>query len=264
MQARRAVVEDKFKNGLCPTAKTFESLGDNGAARGGRLVPGQFGNGAEMPAVLIPPRAVQQQILDRVNIEPRELRCALRADAPKRSDRPLQGWRSFAATGRCGQRGLFGFRQRHCPHDTNRSLRLQRERSIRLNFNEHDLRPAIKTNRNWIPTNARSHIKWSRFCLEEAQIIFIHGVRGHYGSVKRNTYLTTMRMTGQHQVKRLVAEFLRPCRIVKQDDVFHTGLRSRRWMFWVKARNPNQVDFSSGNCPFFVHTAMPHPLPQSI
>jgi hypothetical protein len=76
-----------FKNGFVAAAKTLESLRHNGAARRERLRPsGQFGDGAEMPAVFVTPRPVQQQILDRVNPEPRQLRRAFAADAPERSD----------------------------------------------------------------------------------------------------------------------------------------------------------------------------------
>ena len=87
MQPRRAVVENDFKNGFAAAAKTFEAERDDRAARRGRFVLRQFGDFAEMPAVFVTPRPVQQQILDGENVQPRQLRRAFRADAPERTSR---------------------------------------------------------------------------------------------------------------------------------------------------------------------------------
>ena len=78
------------------------------------FVLGEFGNFSEMPAVFVTPGPVQQQIFNRENSQPRQLRRAFRADAPKRSDGIFQ-------------RRNFIFRRRHRPHDTNRLRRLQLE-----------------------------------------------------------------------------------------------------------------------------------------
>jgi len=56
MQPRRAVVEDDFKNGFAAAAKTLEAGRDNRAAGRGGFVLRQFGDLAEMPAVLVTPR----------------------------------------------------------------------------------------------------------------------------------------------------------------------------------------------------------------
>ena len=86
----RAVVENDFKNGFAAAAKTPETQRDNRAARRGRFVLRQFGDFAEMPAVFVTPRPVQQQILDGVDVEARQLRRAFRTNTPKRSDGPSQ------------------------------------------------------------------------------------------------------------------------------------------------------------------------------
>ena len=83
MQPRRAVVEDEFKNGFAAAAKTFQSLRDNRAARRERFVLRQFGDFAEMPAVFVTARRVQEQIFNRENAEPGKLRRAFAANAPK-------------------------------------------------------------------------------------------------------------------------------------------------------------------------------------
>src|SRR6185295_12809357 len=67
-----------------------------------------------MPAIFVTPRAMEQQILDGADAEPRELRYAFRADAPERTH-----WR--------GKGRNLGFQLRHWPHDTNRAKPLQRE-----------------------------------------------------------------------------------------------------------------------------------------
>jgi hypothetical protein len=85
MQSRRAVVQDDFKNGFIAAAKTLESERDDFSARRERFVLGEFGNFSEMPAVFVTLGPVQQQIFNRENFQPRELRRAFRADAPKRS-----------------------------------------------------------------------------------------------------------------------------------------------------------------------------------
>src|SRR5208283_5724172 len=86
MQPRRAVVEDDFKDRFAAAAKPFEAGRNDRAACGGRFLHRQFGDGAEMAAVLVSPWPVQEQILDGVNAEPRELCRAFAADTPKRVD----------------------------------------------------------------------------------------------------------------------------------------------------------------------------------
>ena len=130
MQPRRAVIENEFKDGFAAAAKPLEAQRDNRAARRGGFVLGQFGNFAEVPAVFVTPWPVQQQILDGVNIEPRKLRRAFRADAPQRGHRSSQRRRCFAPAGRRLERRNFGFRRRHRPHDTNRRGPLQRESNV--------------------------------------------------------------------------------------------------------------------------------------
>jgi hypothetical protein len=61
-----------------------------------------------MPAVFVTLGPVQQQIFNRENFQPRQLRRAFRANAPKRGDGIFQ-------------RRNFIFRRRHRPHDTNRA-----------------------------------------------------------------------------------------------------------------------------------------------
>ena len=53
------------------------------------FVAGQFGDGAEMAAVFVTPRPVQQQILDGVNVEPRQLRRAFRHRRPTAKSRAV-------------------------------------------------------------------------------------------------------------------------------------------------------------------------------
>ena len=115
-QCSRAVPSSRMnsKTDLLPPRKRFnparQSCRASWPAR-----PCQFGDVAEMPAILVTPRRVQEQIFDRENAEPGQLRRAFSADAPKRGDRHLE-------------RRNFVFRRRHRPNDTNRSARLQRER----------------------------------------------------------------------------------------------------------------------------------------
>ena len=85
MQPRRAVVEDDFKNRFAAAAKPFEAQRDNCAAHRGGFLLCEFDNFAEMPAVLVTPRPVQEQILDGADIEPCKLRRAFAADAPQRN-----------------------------------------------------------------------------------------------------------------------------------------------------------------------------------
>ena len=114
MQSRRAVVQNDFKNGFAAAAKTLEPERDDFSARRERFVFRKFGNFSEMPAVFVTLGPVQQQIFNRENFQPRELRRAFRADAPERGDRIFQ-------------RRNFIFWRRHRPHDTNRSRLLQRQ-----------------------------------------------------------------------------------------------------------------------------------------
>jgi len=85
MQPRRAVVEDEFKNGFVAAAKAFQPLRDNRAARCERFVLRQFGDLAEVAAVFVTARCVQEQI-STVRM-PSRANCAARspANAPKRS-----------------------------------------------------------------------------------------------------------------------------------------------------------------------------------
>ena len=130
MQPSRPIVEDDFKNGFAAAAKTPEAGRDDRAARRGGFVLRQFGNFMEVPAVFVTPGPVQQQILDGVNVEARELRRAFAANAPQRGHRSSQRRRCFAPAGRRLERRDFGFRRRHRPHDTNRRGPLQRESNV--------------------------------------------------------------------------------------------------------------------------------------
>jgi hypothetical protein len=87
VQPRRAVVEYEFENRLLSAAEMFCSEGDNSAARGGWLGQLQPGDGPEFPAILVAPRPVEQQILDRENSQSGKLRRALGPDSPQRCDR---------------------------------------------------------------------------------------------------------------------------------------------------------------------------------
>ena len=83
--------------------------GDDGAPRGRRLAELQLGNGPELPAVLVAPGPMQQQVFDGADLQPRQLRRAFRADAGQHRHWSGQGrdrliWasrRSSAGTIRC-------------------------------------------------------------------------------------------------------------------------------------------------------------------
>ena len=81
MQPRGAVVEDQLEDGLGVLLEPLHAEGDDCAARRGRLAELQLGNGAELAAVLVAPRPVQQQVFDGADLQPGELRGAFRADA---------------------------------------------------------------------------------------------------------------------------------------------------------------------------------------
>jgi len=112
MQPRRAVVEDKFKNGFVPPRKRF-SPADNRAARCERS---SFVNSAILRSggVFVTARCVQSKS-STVRM-PSRANCAgaFSANAPKRSHGIFQ-------------RRILCFRRRHHPHDTNRLRRLQRQ-----------------------------------------------------------------------------------------------------------------------------------------
>ena len=106
VQPRRAVVENEFEHRFAAAAPAFDAARDDFAARGGCLVQGQPGNGADMPAVFIAPRPVKQQIEDGMESEPGELRGALRADAAQRGERRRE---RTGGRGRCRRFGHATF-----------------------------------------------------------------------------------------------------------------------------------------------------------
>ena len=87
MQPRCPVIENQFKDGLRVLLKPLHAEGDDGAPRGGRLAELQLGNGPEMPAVLVAPWPMQEQVFDGANLQPCQLRRAFRADAGQRGHR---------------------------------------------------------------------------------------------------------------------------------------------------------------------------------
>ena len=91
MQPGGAVVEDQFVDGLGVLLEPLDAVGDDFAARGGRLVELQAGDGQEVPAVLVAARPVQQEVFDGENLQPGQLRGAFRADARQGGHWPGEG-----------------------------------------------------------------------------------------------------------------------------------------------------------------------------
>src|SRR5262245_34349084 len=91
MQPRGAVVEDHFENGFRSLAIAFEAGGHDLAARSGRLIQLQPGDGEEAAAILMTARPMKQQIFNGPDAEPLELHRALTADTPKSRDRFREG-----------------------------------------------------------------------------------------------------------------------------------------------------------------------------
>ena len=82
MQPRGAVVEDELEDGFGVTLEPLDAQSDHGSAHDGGLIQLQFGNGPQAAAVLIPPRPVKQQVLDRVDLEPRQKGSAFGTHSP--------------------------------------------------------------------------------------------------------------------------------------------------------------------------------------
>ncbi len=95
MQPRGAVVENQLEDGLGAVLVPLDALGNNPAPRRGRLAELQSGYGVEMAAVFVAGRPMQQQVPDRANLQPGELRGAFRADAEQSRHRVVQGRERF-------------------------------------------------------------------------------------------------------------------------------------------------------------------------
>src|SRR5882724_12535625 len=94
MQPARAILENDFKHGFLAVAVSLQAQRDDFAARGTRLIDLHLRDGAEMSPVFIAARAVEQQVFNRVESQPRQLRRALGTDAAQVLQGPAQ-WREW-------------------------------------------------------------------------------------------------------------------------------------------------------------------------
>src|SRR5205807_4831390 len=95
----------------------------------------------------------------------------------------------------------------------------------KLNLKHRDLRPTVEPHIQVEVANAGVHVKRTGRGVKQTKIILIYSERQHEGSIKRNPYLPTVRMTGQNQIEFLSGQFFDPGRVVNEEDVFHSGAR---------------------------------------
>ena len=98
-----AVIENDFEDGFLAAPEFFEAQGDDFTASGAGFIEGEFGNGAEMAAVLVAAGRVQEEVTDGKELEPGELLGAFAADAPEgihRCRERRQGGRGGRFSGR--------------------------------------------------------------------------------------------------------------------------------------------------------------------
>ena len=66
MQPARAILRNEFKHRLAPALPAFQSTGHDLAARRRSHAQLKFGDAPKVASILITPRTVHQEILDRV------------------------------------------------------------------------------------------------------------------------------------------------------------------------------------------------------
>ena len=81
MQPRRAVIEDELEDGLGVLLVPLNAERDDRAPGGNRLLKRQVGDSPQLPAVLVTPWPMQEQVFDSADLQPSQLRRAFRADA---------------------------------------------------------------------------------------------------------------------------------------------------------------------------------------